>query len=281
MASRVYQSDESTPSQAACFSNGQYVGFTKKKLHDGHIIASETEYTEGLASVWHYHENTHFSHILTGGSIEIGECNTQTQTQGDSMFYNPYMLHRNTRYKEGTRIFNLELEPGFYKKNKLDYSSANIFWTSSDAHFKKMMIVKSMSEFFIGDNHSSLSIEQLCVLLCQQSPVKSKLVKDRHWSSLLKEFMQENWNKPFTLSDLSDQVQIHPVTISRYFSKYFHCTLGEYARRIKVEKSFALIRNKRYSLTQIAYDCGFTDQSHFSKTFKDITGILPKEYRKL
>ncbi|SEW00346.1 transcriptional regulator, AraC family [Chitinophaga sp. YR573] len=264
---------------AECFSNGRYVGPAKKELHFGDIIASENEYAKGISSVWHYHENPHFSHILNGGSIEVGEYNTAYQTEGDSLFYNPCMLHKNTDYKENTRIFNLELQPGFFTKNKLKYSAADNYWSYYDEHLKKVLVIKVLKEYLLNDTNSGLSIEQLCVLLCQQDAVKQKPEKNNHWSSLLKEYLHEKWNTPFSLSELSEEVQIHPVNISKYFSRYFNCTLGEYIRRIKIEKSLPLIRNKKYSLTEIAYECGFTDQSHFTKTFRNITGMLPKDYR--
>lgn len=57
--------------------------------------------------------------------------------------------------------------------------------------------------------------------------------------------------------------------------------LGEYIRRIKTEQALTLIRANQHSLTEIAYLCGFTDQAHFTRTFRHITGLLPKEYRGL
>src|SRR4051812_1843861 len=99
--------------QPECFSTGRYVAPNKKEVHFGNIIASEAEYAEGLSSVWHYHENPHFSHILSGGSVELREYDTQFQTSGTSLYYNPCLLHKNTNYQSNTRIFNLELEPEF------------------------------------------------------------------------------------------------------------------------------------------------------------------------
>jgi AraC family transcriptional regulator len=55
--------------------------------------------------------------------------------------------------------------------------------------------------------------------------------------------------------------------------------LGEYLRKLKVQKSIALIKNSELPLTEIAYLCGFSDQSHFTKVFKETLGFLPKEFR--
>ena len=97
----------------------------------------------------------------------------------------------------------------------------------------------------------------------------------------MKEVIHDRWDEKLTLKELSAAAGVHPVTISKNFPKHFSCSLGEYMRRVKVEKSVRLIRQKHATLTEIALRCGFADQSHFIRTFKAATGFLPKEFRKL
>ena len=52
-------------------------------------------------------------------------------------------------------------------------------------------------------------------------------------------------------------------------------------RRIKIEKAMVLLKHSNQTLTEIAFLCGFSDQSHFSKTFRITTGFKPNEFRKL
>ncbi|XHR92263.1 helix-turn-helix domain-containing protein [Mucilaginibacter sp. UC70_90] len=56
--------------------------------------------------------------------------------------------------------------------------------------------------------------------------------------------------------------------------------MGEYIRKLRVEKSFALLADGGLSLTDIAYACGFADQSHFLRCFKQFGGSNPSAYRK-
>ena len=101
------------------------------------------------------------------------------------------------------------------------------------------------------------------------------------WVSQIKEILFYEFSDRLTLGYLSDTLGIHPVHLSRDFSKYFHCNLGEYIRKLKIQKSYTLLSNKQLTLTEIAYNCGFSDQSHFSRCFKSEAGISPKSYRKL
>jgi len=48
-----------------------------------------------------------------------------------------------------------------------------------------------------------------------------------------------------------------------------------------IEKAKELIQSSNYSLTEIAYLTGFSDQSHFTRNFRELTNFLPKAYQKL
>ncbi|WP_431213961.1 helix-turn-helix domain-containing protein [Puia sp. P3] len=51
------------------------------------------------------------------------------------------------------------------------------------------------------------------------------------------------------------------------------------AIHMKIHRAMQAIQNRNSSLTGIAYDFGFSDQSHFSRTFKKIAGISPRQYQ--
>jgi AraC family transcriptional regulator len=110
---------------------------------------------------------------------------------------------------------------------------------------------------------------------------KQKESNSSGWAGRVNEFLQDNWNEPLSLTALARETNVHPVTISKNFRKYFSCTLGEYTRKLKVEKAMGLIKASKSSLTDTAYACGFADQSHFTRIFKQQTGFLPKDYQRL
>ena len=101
------------------------------------------------------------------------------------------------------------------------------------------------------------------------------------WARLLRSILNDRWNENILLHELASLVQVHPVTISKFFPKYFRCTLGEYVRKLRIEKATTLILKSQLSLTDIAHQCGFFDQSHFIRVFKQTTGFLPNTYKKI
>jgi len=107
--------------------------------------------------------------------------------------------------------------------------------------------------------------------------------KTPSWVKDLKEIIQDQIDAQFTfdLKKISSDLELNPSYLSREFSKYFEdLNFGEYVRKLRIEKAINLIQNSTYTLTEIAYMTGFSDQSHFTRIFKLHTGKNPSSYRK-
>ena len=101
------------------------------------------------------------------------------------------------------------------------------------------------------------------------------------WARELKEIIQDHIDTNLSLKEISKGLEINPSYLSREFSKYFEdLTFGEYIRKLRIEKATELMQSSSYSLTEIAYLTGFSDQSHFTRIFKKHTGKNPSSYRK-
>ena len=103
------------------------------------------------------------------------------------------------------------------------------------------------------------------------------------WAKELKEMIQDQMDTNMTLSlqQLSDELAINPAYLSREFSKYFdNLSFGDYIRKLRIEKAIMLIETTDYSLNEIAYLTGFSDQSHFTRIFRKQTGQTPMNYKK-
>jgi YesN/AraC family two-component response regulator len=112
---------------------------------------------------------------------------------------------------------------------------------------------------------------------------KSSSRKIPSWAKELKEIIQDqiDTNLSPNLKELSQSLNVHRAYLSREFSKYFDdLSFGDYIRKLRIEKAMQLLEGPKYSLAEIAYLTGFSDQSHFNRIFKKHTGKNPSEYRK-
>jgi hypothetical protein len=102
------------------------------------------------------------------------------------------------------------------------------------------------------------------------------------WAQELKEIIQDHIDTTISLKEISKGLEINPSYLSREFSRYFEdLSFGEYIRKQRIERAKELMGTSAYSLTEIAYLTGFSDQSHFSRIFKKHTGKNPSGFKKL
>jgi hypothetical protein len=103
------------------------------------------------------------------------------------------------------------------------------------------------------------------------------------WVKELKEMIQDQVDAQLAVDirQVSSELELNPSYLSREFSKYFDdLNFGDYVRKRRIEKAIELMSKPEYSLTAIAYLTGFSDQSHFTRTFKKYTGESPSQFKK-
>jgi AraC-like DNA-binding protein len=88
---------------------------------------------------------------------------------------------------------------------------------------------------------------------------------------------EKSSGKHFRLEDYTGYSRMHT---SRIFHKWFGISPAEALAFTRFEKAMNLIHTSTDSLTQIGLECGFYDQSHFIRTFKQYAGMTPKQYLK-
>lgn len=257
---------------------GAYLGKVLDLSQADGVLAGATSYHPNDGTeVMHYHENSHLSFVLCGGGMEKRKSAEFERLPGQIMFFHAGERHQSINKLFPARNVNLEIESVFLRDNRLTEADVNLSIVKNPN--SKFIMLKVYKELLTADDFSGASIKMLLLnLVCAARGVQ----KDRPlWVSIIYELMNDKWNEPLSLKDLSEAAGVHPVTVSKFFPKYFACTFGEYMRRLKVEKSLRMIKNSSGSLTEIAFECGFYDQSHFTRTFRQLTGFSPHTYAKL
>ena len=98
-----------------------------------------------------------------------------------------------------------------------------------------------------------------------------------HMQDLL---IRSGYQDTMGIEQLSQMLGYSKTYLSRIFKATYHCTVSEYAAKIKIEEAKRLIREEQYNFTQIAEHLHFPNPYYFSRVFKRTTGMSPSEYRK-
>ncbi len=265
-----------SPSSMQQLAKGTYFGSNyQKSVFDGFII-TDTQYTHKHVD-WHRHENPYFTYLLQGKLYEANKKQEHYLTSGGLLFHNWQDSHYNSKPDDFTRGFHVELNAQWFKQHDLPLDSFEGSHLVENPKIKSLMNLVFM-ESKISDAHSQLSIDGLMLTVFNQlihdfTKIKSKQI---NWIEKLAEMVTETSDN-HSLTSLSDLLGVHPVHLSREFHHYFGMTFGQYIRYVRVNKAFNFILNTTMSMTDICYQCGFYDQSHFIRDFKRIYQKTPGE----
>ena len=93
-------------------------------------------------------------------------------------------------------------------------------------------------------------------------------------------YIEENLTEPLSLETLSEMANFSPIYFHKLFRTSTGDTLHEYVEKKRINKAIDLLISTEMTLTEIAYECGFSSQSYFSYVFKRRMKLTPRAYAK-
>jgi AraC-like DNA-binding protein len=95
-------------------------------------------------------------------------------------------------------------------------------------------------------------------------------------------FMQDHFHRrKLTLHDISKTVQLSPFHFHRRFTELLGITPKHFLLDCQIQHAKDQLVARQKELAQIAADCGFAHQSHFTSRFKQATGLTPTRWRRM
>ena len=96
---------------------------------------------------------------------------------------------------------------------------------------------------------------------------------------LMKFLDQHISDEGLKIDDMADAVGLGRSVFYGKIKSLVGVSPSDFLRQIRMERALQLIVKSKYTFSEIAYACGFTDPKYFSKCFKKETGMTPTEYR--
>ncbi|MDD7795805.1 response regulator [Clostridium sp. 'White wine YQ'] len=92
-------------------------------------------------------------------------------------------------------------------------------------------------------------------------------------------YIINNYNKDISLETTAKVIYITPTYLSQLFKLETGVNFLEFLHSYRIEKSKELLKNRTLKNYQVAKLVGYSNEKHFSKTFKKYTGLTPKQFR--
>ncbi len=105
-----------------------------------------------------------------------------------------------------------------------------------------------------------------------------KRVSSEHLINKAKKYIDDNYHKDISLSDVADQVFLNPVYFSRLFKQHTGENFTDYLTKVRIKKAIDLLKQNRYKTYEISEKVGYKNSRYFSRVFKQYTGFTTKEY---
>lgn len=252
---------------------------------------------------FHWHPEFEMFSIREGCVI----CQTNDRIlhlkKGDGMFINTNVLHALFPDKGNDCIYNTVV----FDASLLGQPGGTIY----DSLVTPVLTNTSLESFYFSKNipwqkEILCSIEEIITLEFENSPCLELEILERMariWKLFYKNtvnilpqishstrditrmkqamtFIQNYYQQPITLTDISNSCSLSQSECCRLFKRILHQSPVEYVVSVRVNKSLPLLAEDSLTITEIAGLTGFQSSSYFAETFRKLTGISPSQYRK-
>lgn len=136
---------------------------------------------------------------------------------------------------------------------------------------------------YIQDMHI---MEKLTVLLSHlmedswNQEFSEKRLQTRYDLIYIKEYLDSNFHKKISLDDLSERFFINKYHLIRIFKEQYSLTVNQYLLQTRITHAKHLLRFTPLSIEEVGLRCGMDDPNYFSRIFRKIEGIPPRQFRK-
>ena len=95
----------------------------------------------------------------------------------------------------------------------------------------------------------------------------------------MQELIESRYNEPISVAELMNSLPASRRTLYRRFKLATGCTPHEYLQQKRIQAARELLEQTDHSVSEVMYECGYSDAKTFRRLFRKTVGIAPKNYR--
>jgi AraC family transcriptional regulator, exoenzyme S synthesis regulatory protein ExsA len=254
--------------------------------------------TEQSIGIWT--QTDHLVHVLSGKSTwktPSGICSAQA---GETMFFKKGAYIMPPHFEEQLCIELFFIPDAFVRETVFELAaelpalSKTVDWRELTIPVRNDLGLTAFFEamtIYFADNEKpleallKLKLKELLanILLGRSNPDLSAYLRSIAASGgpAIPAIMETNFHHNLSIDEFARMCNRSVSSFKREFQKHYATSPGKWLLKRRLQHSATLLQSTSMSVTEIAFNSGFEDLSHFSRVFKEKYGRSPSLYRKL
>ena len=234
----------------------------------------------------HFHDLCEIYYLAEGSMRYIISDEFYEISKNDVVLIPRGVIH-NTSYGDGStkRLLVNFSENLISDKSLLSVFDKKIVKLSERDGFTFESIFRNMeNEQATNDKYSKTLISQYInelLILFSRSETKDTSAKFDGYTQIMQsavKYINLNYAQELSLSELSLHFGLSKSFFSRKFKEITGFGMSEYITLVRIKNAEKMLATGKYSVTDVAFACGFNDCSYFAATFKKIMGTTPHKF---
>ena len=290
-----------SPSRSSADSNGHEL------VRHGTTAFPIACYDNDLSQVvvpWHWHEELEAGVILEGSAVFAAGHERFVLEQGQGFFFNAGTLHRCWNGIPSCHFISMVFHPRLiggsldsaiyqnYVQPLLDSRSCDWLclkpetaWQSDILTQLKQSWQACVEESPGFEIKTRNLLSEMVLALQSHIPVEKKTaspkaLRDAERIKTMLQYVHDHYAEDIKLDRIAASASISESECIRCFRSTIEATPIQYIRQYRIRKAAQMLSDTEAAIADICFQCGFQDLSYFTKTFREIAGCTPAEYRR-
>lgn len=256
-----------------------FMGERRRNWTSNDLCVDLSHYEAGCVFPRHGHVDAFYCFVLNGACEEHVGGRREILRPGSLIYHPPGFEHSNQWHEEG-RCMHVEFASGFCEGVARARLEELVVQNRHDRASE--IALKIYDELFHPDSASEIAFEGLALQLVAETIREAgRETKIPRWLNTVRDQLHEEYRTVPSLKQMAARVGVHPTYLASCFQQHFGVTIGEFVRARRIAHAREILANSNDPLSEVALCLGFSDQSHFCRTFKKQVGLSPLQYRRL
>lgn len=245
----------------------------------------------------HLHRELELCYVLEGCATVSNRTERFSVTAGDLMLFDAGRAHEICAESGGIRLLAVQISDQFCRRYCPQRASTHFvpcritdcFSPHERTQFRDTLF--RAYHAYLGDGAADLfeCLSQLCHMFAllllhvpsQQPGNAASASRTRNEERLCRilQYLEAHFREPVRLTELAAQENLTETYLSHFFREHLHVTFQDYLTHLRLEAAMYLLKNTAMPMSDIAFECGFSDPKYLKQSFFKRFGVSPQSWR--